>query len=95
MTKPDLNVQSFELSVAQLQKKFENEKGIFYNFLIYFAIFSTIFLFSFLKPMAIYKRFITWVFKLEITIKGQVWKIYSILLLIVAFFFVFFICNRY
>lgn len=93
MSKPGLSIQSFELTVGQIQKKFESEKGIMYNFLIYTVIFTTIFLFSFLKPMAIYKRFITRVFRSEITIKGQVWKVYGILLFIVAFFFVFLMCK--
>jgi len=95
MSKPDLSIQSFELSVGQIQKKFESEKGIIYNFLIYTSIFTTIFLFSFLKPMAIYKRFITWLFRIEVTIKGQVWKVYGILLFIVGVFFVFLMCNFY
>lgn len=94
MSKAELSMQSFELSVGQIQKKFESEKGIIYNFLVYTAIFTTIFLFSFLKPMAIYKRFITWLFRLEITIKGQVWKVYGILLFIVGFFFVFLMCKK-
>ncbi len=93
MSNPQLSIQSFELSIGQLQKRFESEKGIIYNFLVYTAILTTMFLFSFLKPMALYKRFITWFFRLEITIKGQVWKIYGILLLIVGFFFIFLICN--
>jgi hypothetical protein len=95
MSKLDLSIQSFELSVGQIQKKFESEKGIIYNFLIYTSIFTTVFLFSFLKPMAIYKRFITWLFRIEVTIKGQVWKVYGILLFIVGFFFVFLMCNFY
>jgi len=86
--------QGFELSVGQIQKKFESEKGIIYNFLIYTAILTTLFLFSFLKPMAIYKRFITWLFRLEITIKGQVWKVYGILLVIVGLFFIFMMCKN-
>jgi len=95
MSKQQLGIQSFELSVGQLQKRFESEKGMIYNFLVYTAILTTIFLFSFLKPMAIYKRFITWFFRLELTIKGQVWKIYGLLLVIVGIFFIFLLCKYY
>lgn len=93
MSKSKLSVDSFELSIAQIEKHFESEKGIIYNTLVYTAIVSTIFLFSFIKPMALYKRFITWIFGLSITIKGQVWKIYNVLLLIVGLFFVFLLCK--
>lgn len=93
MSHLNLTSQSFEFSINQIEKNFENEKGILFKSLVYIAIFTTVLLFSFLKPMNIYKRFITWFFDLTITIKGEAWKIYHILLLIVGFLTVFFICK--
>ena len=93
MSHLNLTTQSFEFSINQMEKNFENEKGIVFKSLVYISIFTTIFLFSFLKPMNLYKRFITWFFDLSITIKGEAWKIYHILLLKVGFFMVLLVCK--
>ena len=82
-----------EMNILQIEKHFQSSKGLLYNFLLYTAVITTIFLFSFLKPMNIYKRFITWLFDISITIKGQKWKFYNFLIL-EAFFFLVLICCK-
>ncbi len=90
-----LTKEHSEMTILQIEKHFQNSKGFLYNFLLYVGILTTIFLFSFLKPMNLYKKFISWFFNITVTIKGQKWKFYNFLILETFFFFVLLACKYY
>ena len=88
-----LTKEHSEMSIHQIEKHFQGEKGFLFNFLFYVMIITSIFLFTFLKPMNIYKRLITWLFDISITIRGQKWKFYNFLILEAFFFFILLGCK--
>ena len=62
-----------------------DDHGIIFKALIYIAIFTTVFLVTFLKPHRLYKNLISWIFNLNFKLKGADWKVYNILVLGIGF----------
>lgn len=63
-----------------------DDHGFIFNSLIYIAIFTSIFLMTFLKPHRLYKNLISYIFNLKFKFHGAEWKVYYVLFLIIGFF---------
>jgi hypothetical protein len=71
-----MEVQSLK---EETDRDYQNQHGLIYYFLLYAAVFCTLFLLSYLKPPKFYKNFISWFFNLSFRWRAAIWKVYNIL----------------
>jgi hypothetical protein len=81
----DLEEQnSINLSFVSIQrrvlKRMESEYGLTYFVLLYMAVFTTLFVVSYLNPPKFYKDFVSKIFNMGIRWRGFKWKVYHLFL---------------
>lgn len=73
-----------------------DDHGFIFKILFYVACFTTILLFTFLKPHRLYKRFISWVFNKRFSVwKIKEMKVYHSILFFILFYVMILVCNLF
>lgn len=72
------------ISIENNAKHFDDQHGLIFKVLLYTAITTTVFLFSYLKPPGFYKDFMSKIFNITFKWRGAYWKVYNIIGFILA-----------
>ena len=70
-----------------------DDHGFIFNCLVYIAGFTTLFLFSYLKPHRYYKKIISFLFNLKFTWRGANWKVYHVMAFVTFLFILLILCK--
>lgn len=82
------------LKVDKPVENYEDEHGTTFKILFYFAVFTTVFLLSYLKPPRIYKKAVSRFLNITFRWRGAYWKVYNILVIVIIIIGLFLFCKK-